>query len=63
VFGAPVNRASRLTDLAPPRAVWADASVARETQPAFRWVAQGERTVKGHDEPLALFELAPTSSR
>jgi adenylate cyclase len=63
VFGAPVNLASRLTDLALPGAVWADASVANETQRTFNWVPRGAHAVKGHDEPLALFELASAVPR
>jgi adenylate cyclase len=57
VFGAPVNLASRLTDLAPPGTIWANDAVVRETGGAFTWMERGAHTVKGHDDPLLTFEL------
>jgi adenylate cyclase len=56
VYGAPVNRASRLTDLAPSGKIWAAASVVDDST-GMAWVARGEWAIKGCSEPIAVFEL------
>jgi adenylate cyclase len=56
VYGAPVNHASRITDLAPSGEIWADADIADRCD-ACRWTPLGPRAIKGADEPIAVFRL------
>jgi len=57
VYGAPVNLASRLTDIAPSGSIWADAALAQECDD-FRWTALGRRAIKGAEAPVAVFRLS-----
>jgi adenylate cyclase len=59
VYGAPVNHASRITDLAPSGSIWADAKVVQECG-EFRWTSLGRRVIKGADQPVDLFRLEGT---
>ena len=56
VYGASVNLASRLTDLAPAGVVWASRA-AVDDDIGGRWVARGTRPVKGTVKPVEVFEL------
>jgi adenylate cyclase len=56
VYGAPVNHASRITDLAPSGEIWADTSLVRACD-SFTWTALGSRALKGADAPLDVFRL------
>jgi len=62
VYGAPVNLASRLTDLAPTRRVWADEPVVATSRDSTRWHVRGPTTVKGLQAPVIVFEFDPTGT-
>jgi adenylate cyclase len=57
VYGASVNLASHLTDLAPANRIWVSQSVRVDVPDGVRFVAQGRRPVKGVTKPIAVFEL------
>jgi adenylate cyclase len=57
VYGAPVNLASRLTDIAPSGSIWADAALVQAGDD-FRWTALGRRTIKGAEAPVQVFRLS-----
>jgi adenylate cyclase len=57
VYGAPVNLASRITMLAPAGRIWGDAAVAGAGGKDPRWVSIGKRDVKGHAQPVEVFDL------
>jgi adenylate cyclase len=56
VYGASVNLASRLTDLAPPGSLLASESVRDDVPGPHPWHAREVR-VKGLDRPLCVYEL------
>jgi adenylate cyclase len=56
VYGAPVNRASRITDLAPSGEVWADAAVVQVCDTG-RWTSLGSRELKGAEAPVEVFRF------
>jgi adenylate cyclase len=56
VYGATVNRASRITDLAPSGDVWADAAVVQVCD-TFRWTSLGPRKIKGAEAPVEVFRF------
>jgi adenylate cyclase len=56
VYGAPVNHASRITDLAPSGEIWADAALVHASG-SYRWAALGARELKGADAPVEVFRL------
>lgn len=56
VYGAPVNLASRLADLAPSGRIWAAEPVVAAC-PRFAWREHGAERVKGAASPVAVFEL------
>ena len=58
IYGAPVNLASRITDMAPSGEIWADARMAHAC-PGFGWTALGRHEVKGSDTPVDVFRLEP----
>jgi adenylate cyclase len=60
VYGAPVNLASRLTDLAPADRIWVSESVRAEC-PGREWRERGPSRVKGLREPVMVFELRPVA--
>jgi adenylate cyclase len=55
-FGAPVNLASRITDVAQPGQVVADESV-KERAEAFAWRRKRRRRLKGVARPVRIYEL------
>jgi adenylate cyclase len=57
VYGAPVNLASRLTDLAPARRLWTTADLAARTASACSWRPLGPRSIRGSSESVEVFEL------
>ncbi len=57
-YGAPVNRASRLTGVARPGQVVAD-SATRAAASRWRWSELGERPLKGVGEPVAVHLAHP----
>jgi adenylate cyclase len=58
VYGATVNLASRLTDLAPPHQIWAStATAALDTNLRHHWQSLGHRAVKGCADPIEIVEL------
>jgi class 3 adenylate cyclase len=57
VYGAPVNLASRITDLAPPSCIWATEPIAKLTSDHYEWQARGTHTIKGTANPVEIFEL------
>jgi adenylate cyclase len=59
VYGAPVNLASRLTDLAPAGRIWADAAFVRASGDVARWAAIGVQEVKGLTDPVEVYEARP----
>jgi len=56
VYGAPVNHASRITDLAPSGEIWADDALVQMCE-AFRWTSLGPREIRGANEPVQVFRL------
>jgi adenylate cyclase len=56
IYGAPVNLASRITDLTPSGEIWADARLAQSCA-GFGWTALGEHQVKGTEVPVEVFRL------
>jgi adenylate cyclase len=59
VYGAPVNLASRLTDLAPATRIWTVGAVVKASTDVFSWLSRGTRDIKGCEQPIEIFELAP----
>jgi adenylate cyclase len=53
-YGAPVNLASRITDVAKPSSVLAAKSVREELPDVFAWSAAGTRRFKGVSSPVSL---------
>jgi adenylate cyclase len=58
-YGAPVNLASRLTDLAPTGRMWTHDAVAAAC-PDREWCNRGRQAIKGVHEPVTIFELRPS---
>ncbi len=56
IYGAPVNLASRITDLAPSGEIWADALMVRAC-PDVEWTALGGHQIKGAETPVEVFRL------
>jgi adenylate cyclase len=56
IYGAPVNLASRITDLAPSGEIWADTRMVQRC-PGAGWTALGARDVRGAEEPVEVFRL------
>jgi len=56
VYGAPVNHASRITDLAPSGEIWADTEMTDRCAEC-RWTSLGAREIKGADAPIEVFRL------
>jgi adenylate cyclase len=56
VYGAPVNLASRITDLAPAGQIWADAHLVQACGDA-RWTSLGRRAIKGSDTSVEMFRF------
>jgi adenylate cyclase len=54
-FGAPVNRASRITGIARPGSVLAERAVREATRERYHWSYAGERRLKGIREPVRLY--------
>ena len=55
-YGAPVNLASRISDVTPPGAIVASESV-KDAWPSERWEFAGAERLKGVSEPVALWRL------
>ncbi|MGH9081649.1 MAG: adenylate/guanylate cyclase domain-containing protein [Acidimicrobiales bacterium] len=64
-YGAVVNLASRLGDLAIPKEVLVDAATARSASTSFSFRPAGHRLLKGFDDPFEVYslELGPDSDR
>ena len=58
-YGAPVNTASRVTDVARPGSVLCTGGVRRAAGDAFAWSDAGRRRLKGVSEPVRLFRARP----
>ena len=56
-FGAPVNLASRVTDVARPATVLTTKVVRDAVQPSFSWSYAGRRQLKGIAAPVALYRV------
>jgi adenylate cyclase len=56
IYGAPVNLASRITDIAPSGEIWADFRMVQAC-PEAAWIALGPREVKGAEAPIEVFRL------
>ena len=56
-FGAPVNLASRVTDVARPATVLTTKAVRDSVQPSFSWSYAGRRRLKGIADPVALYRV------
>jgi class 3 adenylate cyclase len=56
-FGAPVNLASRVTDVAQPASVLSTEAVRDAFQPSFSWSYAGRRRLKGIAAPVALYRV------
>jgi adenylate cyclase len=54
-FGRPVNRASRITQIARPGSLLAEREVRESVPESYRWSYAGERRLRGVREPVALF--------
>jgi adenylate cyclase len=59
-FGAPVNLASRVTDVARPASVLTTEAVHHAVQPSFSWSYVGRRRLKGIAAPVALYRVRVT---
>jgi adenylate cyclase len=59
--GRPVNVASRLTDVAPPGQVFATEAVRQAVGDQLEWSDAGRQRLKGIDEPVTVFCLAPAA--
>ena len=59
-FGAPVNLASRVTDVARPASVLTTGAVRDAVEPAFGWSYAGRRRFKGIADPVALYRVRAT---
>ena len=57
-YGAPVNLASRISDVTPPGAILASEDV-KEAWPSERWEFAGAERLKGVSEPVRLWRLEP----
>jgi adenylate cyclase len=57
-FGATVNRASRIVDIAKPRAILADAPTRARAAKRFEWNRERRRNLKGIDGRTALYRLS-----
>lgn len=58
-YGAPVNLASRITDVARPSSVLVTKPVRDELGDAFAWSAAGTRRFKGVSSPVSLHRVRP----
>jgi adenylate cyclase len=58
-FGAPVNLASRLTDVARPGSVLATREVREQLREAFAWSYAGKRSLRGVRAELAMYRARP----
>jgi adenylate cyclase len=58
-LGAPVNLASRVTDVAKPGSVLATKAVHDLTRDAFEWSRAGSRRFKGVRDPVTLYRVRP----
>ena len=56
-FGRPVNIASRITSVARPGSLLAEAGLRDAVGESFRWSFAGERRLRGIREPVALFRV------
>ena len=56
-FGAPVNLASRVTDVARPASVLTTQAVRDAAEPSFKWSYAGRRRFKGIAAPVALYRV------
>ena len=54
-FGAPVNLASRITAIAAPGSVLAEAGIRNQIRDDFKWSFAGRRRLHGVHEPVALY--------
>jgi class 3 adenylate cyclase len=59
-FGATVNRASRIADIAKPRAILADAATRAKSSSRFAWSRERRRSLKGIDGRMPLYRLSLT---
>jgi len=59
-YGRPVNLASRLTAIAPPRSVLGTDDVCRTAGEEFTWTAEGEAQLKGISDRVSVFRLTRT---
>ncbi len=57
-FGATVNRASRIADIAKPRAILADAPTRAKSASRFTWTRERRRSLKGIDGRMPLYRLS-----
>ena len=56
-FGATVNRASRIADIAKPRTIVADAATRARAVRHSAWTRTRRRSLKGIDRRMALYRL------
>jgi adenylate cyclase len=56
-FGATVNRASRIAEIAKPRTVLADGATRAQSASRFGWRPTRRRSLKGIDGRIALYRL------
>lgn len=61
-LGAPINLASRVTDVAKPGSVLATKDVREQASEGFRWSDAGSRRFKGVREPVRLYRVRPAES-
>jgi adenylate cyclase len=57
-FGATVNRASRITDIAKPSTILADGATRAQATRSLAWTRTRRRSLKGIDGRIALYRLA-----
>lgn len=58
-FGAPVNLASRITQVARPGSLLAEREVHQTAPQRYRWSYAGQRRLRGVREPVALYRARP----